>query len=367
MRAALATSPADDERAWAAVVARDRAWDNRLVFAVTSTGVYCRPSCPARRPRRDRVRFFDSPAAAAEGGFRACRRCRPDAPSEPSLDERLEEVRRLIEARADEPLTLATLARYASLSAFHLQRTFKARYGLSPGAYGRAVRADRFAQALRAGASVTDATYDAGFGSSRAAYEQSEKMLGMTPRAYRAGGAGERIRFASAASRHGRVLVAATDRGVCAVELGDSDASALAALRRRFPAAALERAATEALPELAQVLAIIDEGREARVPLDVRGSAFQWKVWRALQEIPRGETRSYRDVARRIGRPRAVRAVAQACAANQVAVVIPCHRVVRADGAPGGYRWGADRKTRLLAHEARAGGATSKASARRRT
>jgi AraC family transcriptional regulator of adaptative response/methylated-DNA-[protein]-cysteine methyltransferase len=267
------------------------------------------------------------------------------------MDDRVEAARAWIEAHADEVVTLGSLARRLGVSPFHLQRQFSQRFGVSPSAYGRAVRVGRFKVALKAGAPVADATYEAGFGSSRAAYEVSDKALGMSPAAYRAGGRGVEVRFATTRSAHGRVLVAETGRGVCAVFLGADDTELEALLEDEFPAAIRTRVAAGDLCHCSAVVGVIAGEVTELPPVDVCGTPFQARVWRALQAIPRGATRSYAQVAKAVGKPAAVRAVANACAANRVAMLVPCHRVVGSNGASGGYRWGAARKRALLLEE----------------
>lgn len=357
-------SETDPEAAWAAVAARDRGSDGRFVFAVATTGVFCRPSCPARRPKRENVRFFAGPAAAAAAGFRACRRCRPaEAGGEAAADPALAPVlaaRDYLEAHLDETVTLERLAAEAGLSPWHLQRSFKRRLGVSPRDYVNQRRLERLRGRLREGDDdVTTALYDAGFGSASQLYTQSDARLGMTPGRYRAGGAGLRIRFATVPTALGRLLVAATDRGVCSVQLGDRDEDLAAGLGREFPRAVIEPADDRLQPWIDAVLRRVEgqvegdlEGEPApRPPLDLAGTAFQRRVWQALTEIPPGTTRTYGEVAARLGRPTAARAVARACATNPAAVVVPCHRVVPAAGGTGGYRWGAERKRALLARE----------------
>lgn len=346
------SAPASDpETAWAAVLARDPTYEGRFVYAVRSTGVFCRPTCPSRRPRREHVAFFALPAEARAAGFRACRRCRPEKAQTPVV-EAIARVRAHIDEHPDSRLTLDALAQVAGLSPAHLQRTFKARLGLSPRDYLRARRAERFKSEVRGGRSVTDALYEAGYGSGSRLYEAADARLGMTPGAYKRGGQGAQLRFTTAASSLGRVLVASTERGICAVQLGDSDAGLEAALRKEYPQAALRRDDAGLRPSLAAILAHLGgEVKKLDLPLDVAASAFQWRVWHALQEIPYGETRSYAQVAAAVGQPRAVRAVARACATNRVALLVPCHRVVRSNGSSGGYRWGDERKHRLLANE----------------
>lgn len=349
--AAGATAP-PAEHAWAAVTARSRAHDDAFVFAVTTTGIYCRPSCPARRPRREHVRFFGTPAQAEQEGFRPCRRCRPRSPFSTPAEEAAERARSYLEEHLDEQVTLEALGRTVGVSPAHLQRTFKRRYGCSPKVYQDARRMERFKEEVRGGRTVLEAAFEAGFGSSRSLYERAGPQLGMTPGAYRRGGEGERIRYTTFPSPLGRVLLAATDRGVCAASLGAEEAELVAELAREFPGARLERAETELAPWARAVAAHL-EGTEPHpdVPLDLEGTAFQRRVWQALREIPYGETRSYADVAEAIGRPTAARAVARACATNRVALLVPCHRVVPQSGGEGGYRWDPARKRQLLALE----------------
>jgi AraC family transcriptional regulator of adaptative response/methylated-DNA-[protein]-cysteine methyltransferase len=342
--------PAEDAR-WTAVAERDRSADGRFVYGVTSTGVYCRPSCPSRRPRQDRVRFYPDPDAAEAGGFRACKRCRPrDARS--STEQAVDRARAWIDAHPDSRPSLDRLARVTGMSAWHLQRVFTKAMGLSPREYARARRATALKRELRR-TSVTDAIYAAGFGSASRAYEDAPAQLGMTPGAYQRGGDGERIRFSTVATPAGVVLAAATARGLCKVALGEDSGQLEEALRAEFPKAAIVRdrvGLREALAALRDAAA--GRAPAAPLPIDVAATAFQRRVWRALQAIPSGETRTYSEVARSIGRPAAARAVARACATNPVALVIPCHRVVPAAGGTGGYRWGSERKKKLLAKEA---------------
>jgi AraC family transcriptional regulator of adaptative response/methylated-DNA-[protein]-cysteine methyltransferase len=356
-----ALAPVDDESAWKALAARDHRFDGRFVFAVTTTGVYCRPSCPARRPRRENVRIFAAAQAAEAAGFRSCRRCHPKSARPAPAAQLAADARAYIDGHLDEKVTLEELGREVGASPFHLQRTFKRETGLSPREYQDARRHQRLRAQLKEGESVTSATYEAGYGSMSRVYETSDERLGMTPAAYKHGGRGLRIRYATAPSPLGRVLVAATDRGLCAVNLSDTDAGAEAALRAEYPQASLERAGAEVGAFVATLVRHL-EGKEPRLdlPLDVRASAFQWRVYKALREIPYGETRSYGEVARALGRPTAARAVARACATNPVAIVVPCHRVVRGDGETGGYRWGAERKSRLLAQERALAGTTGR-------
>lgn len=349
----------DAERAWAAVVARDGAWDGRFVYAVASTGIFCRPSCSARRPRRDRVAFFAEAAAATAAGYRACRRCRPLQGGASDAERRVAAARAFLAAHLDETVTLERLGRELGVSPFHLQRTFKRLLGVSPKDYVLAQRAERLKQRLKEGDDVTTATYEAGYGAGSRLYEQSNARLGMTPGTFRRGGRGAHIRFAFAAAPLGRLMVAATERGICAVRLGDDEEALAAGLRRDYPQATLEPvdAGDPLVGWVDAILASLAPAPGAAalplasLPLDVRATAFEWRVWRELQRIPRGATRSYGEVAAALGKPGAARAVARACAANRVALVVPCHRVVRADGDLGGYRWGAERKRRLLAGE----------------
>ena len=343
----------DDER-WAAVVNRDRRADGRFFFSVTTTGIYCRPGCAARRPRRENVRFHASPEEAERAGYRPCRRCRPNAPS---LAERraaaVAGACRLIEA-AEEVPDLDALARAAGMSRFHFHRVFKAVTGITPRAYAAACRADRARNALREGARVTDAIYDAGFASSSRFYAASTDLLGMAPASFRRGGRAETIRFALRECSLGWVLVAATGKGVCAIQLGDDpDALVRDLTERLFPNAECVGADEGFEGLVARVVALVEApALGPALPLDVRGTAFQQRVWQALRGIPAGSTASYAEIAARIGAPSAARAVAQACAANPAAVAVPCHRVVRRDGALAGYRWGAERKRALLEREA---------------
>ncbi|HEX5832056.1 MAG TPA: bifunctional DNA-binding transcriptional regulator/O6-methylguanine-DNA methyltransferase Ada [Gemmatimonadaceae bacterium] len=341
-----------DPEAWAAVAARDGTYDGAFVYAVRTTKVYCRPSCPARRPRREHVRFYGSPDAAEAEGYRACKRCRPRSTVATAAEGAVALAIAHIDAHLDEPVTLDALAAVAGGSPFHLQRTFKRIVGLSPRQYRDARRLERLKVQLRRGDTVSRATFEAGFGSSRAVYEKAGAGLGMSPAAYRRGGAGVRIRYALSPTRLGCLLVAATERGVCAVSLADSVEQLEAALRREFPNADLARD-DGALAEWMAAIVEHVEGVRPRltVPTDLEGTEFQLRVWRALQEIPYGSTRSYREVADAIGQPSAARAVARACATNRVALVVPCHRVVREDGSISGYRWGAERKRRLLDEE----------------
>ncbi|MBP6096685.1 MAG: bifunctional DNA-binding transcriptional regulator/O6-methylguanine-DNA methyltransferase Ada [Methyloversatilis sp.] len=338
---------------WAAVVARDAAVDGHFVYAVKTTGVFCRPSCAARTPKPENVSFHLSPADARAAGFRPCLRCRPE---EPPLAARhaatVAAACRLIDA-GDPPPTLEALARHAGLSVFHLHRVFKAVTGLTPQAWARARRAERLREGLARGASVTGALLDAGYGSPSRFYEHADHTLGMTPGRYRAGGTDTDIRFALGQCSLGAILVAESPRGVCAIALGDDPDALLRDLQDRFPCARLIGADAAFEERVAQVVGFIEAPRIGLgLPLDLRGTAFQQRVWQALRDIPPGHTLSYTELAARIAMPKAVRAVASACAANTLAVAIPCHRVVRSDGALSGYRWGVGRKRALLAREA---------------
>lgn len=338
--------------AWRAVLAHDARSDGAFVYAARSTGIYCRPSCPSRRPRRRLTVFFAGPDAAERAGFRACRRCHPRGRSVDPLASRVEQLCRFIESRLDEKITLADLSARAGLSPFRLLRAFQRITGITPRQYAAACRLRAVKSGLRKQSNVTFALYDAGYSSSSRLYEHAPALLGMTPAAYQRGGAGMSIRYSTTASPLGRLLVAATSRGICMVSLGDSDPHLKSALNREYPHAEIRRDSNGLQSWLRSVLARV-EGKTpcGNLPLDVQATAFQRRVWQELLSIPRGATRSYSEVARAVGRPRAVRAVARACATNPAAVVIPCHRVVRTDGDLGGYRWGRNRKSSLLQAE----------------
>ena len=342
----------NEEQLWTAVSARDAHWDGAFVYAVPSTRIYCRPTCPSRRPRRDGVRFFAAPAAAEAAGFRACKRCRPGAVASDPRVERVQRVCATIAARADEPLTLEALARGVGSSPYHLLRTFKQTLGVSPREFMDACRMGCFKSELQSGRGVASATYAAGYGSGSRVYEQARAKLGMTPAVYAAGGSGVSVRFVTVESRLDFLLVAATPRGICAVKLGPNARTLEDELRQEYPAAFVAPGDAQLRKWVTRILESLDPGSpDPRLPIDVRATAFQRIVWRELQRIPRGQTRSYSDIAQRIGRPAAVRAVARACATNPVAVVVPCHRVVQADKGLGGYRWGQERKRVLLEGE----------------
>ncbi len=349
---ALASATEQDPR-WAALMARDSAADGTFFYSVRTTGVYCRPSCGSRRPRPENVRFHRTRQEAEEAGFRPCKRCRPDRAS---LAEQhaatVTAACRLIETAPRAP-TLEELASRLGLSPFHLHRVFKAATGLTPRAYAAAHRGERVRRELGSAATVSAAIYDAGYSSNGRFYGESEDMLGMTPTEFRAGGANAEIRFAVGECSLGSVLVARSDRGVCAILLGDDPDALARDLQDRFPRATLIGGDAEFESLVARVVGFVEAPRAGLdLPLDVRGTVFQQRVWRALAAIPAGSTASYREIAERIGSPRAVRAVAHACAANPLAVAIPCHRVVRSDGGLSGYRWGVERKRVLLGREA---------------
>ncbi len=335
------------DQLWTLVLARDLNADGRFVYAVKSTGIFCRPSCPSRRPRREVVEFFNSPAQARDAGYRPCRRCTPTEGS-PQM-RRVEAACRYIDENLDASLNLAAVAQHVGASPFYFQRMFKRILGISPRQYQQARRAGKFKKALESEGRITDAIYEAGYGSSSRAYENVSAQLGMTPSAFRRNGQGATIRYFILSTDLGKLLVAATARGLCSVRFGESDAALVRELRREFFAAVIERDDRSLQPlakEIRQLLrGVLDP---TRIPLDIRGTAFQQLVWNALRRIPRGETRSYSEIAQAIGKPRAVRAVAGACARNPVALVVPCHRVVEKSGKPAGYRWGAKRQAALL-------------------
>jgi AraC family transcriptional regulator of adaptative response/methylated-DNA-[protein]-cysteine methyltransferase len=334
-----------EDDAWTAVLARDRAFDGRFVTGVLSTGIYCRPSCAARHPLRGNVRFFADGAAAREAGLRPCRRCLPD---EVSRDERAVLAAIAAIKAAGQPLALATLATETGYSPAHFQRVFTRATGLSPAAYARALRAERAADALSQGGRVTDAIYDAGYSGPSRFYEESGERLGMAASAWRDGGRGVTIRWAVVPTTLGEMLVAATERGVCRLSFNEGPEE----LRRRFPQADLVEGGADFANLLDSVIAAVDTPAAANhVPLDVRGTAFQEAVWRELRRIPPGETRSYAQIAAAVGKPGAVRAAGTANGANNVAVLIPCHRVIRSDGSLGGYAYGLEIKRKLLERE----------------
>ncbi len=358
MSTAVNTSPMPDpisgsDPRWAAVLARDPRADGTFYYAVRTTGVYCRPSCASRRAKPEHVLFFGTRAAAEQSGFRPCLRCKPDQP--PLAAQRAEKIAaacRQIEA-AERPPSLAELAHAAKLSPFHFHRLFRAITGLAPKAYAASHRAKRVRTELRRSATVTAAIFDAGFESGGQFYASSTRLLGMRPSDYRAGGRDTQIRFAIGQCSLGAILVARTAKGICAILLGEDADSLVRELQDRFARAKLIGGDAEFEQWVAKVVGLVEQPAVGLdLPLDVRGTAFQMRVWQALMQIPSGSTASYTEIARRIGAPKSVRAVAQACAANPLAVAIPCHRVVRTDGALSGYRWGVARKRALLDREA---------------
>jgi len=353
MTNAMRSPSTADEPRWASVLARDAHADGVFVYAVRTTGVYCRPSCPSRRPRRESVVFFRGPDAAELAGFRECRRCRPRAGV--AAPAGLDEVRRacaFIERHATRPLTLAQVAAHVGSSPFHLQRTFTKLVGISPRVYQDAVRAGKFRDGLRSGTPVSGAVYDAGYGSISRVYERRPTGRGMTPAAYRRGGKGMAMTYTIVDSPVGRMMVAGTQKGICAVKLGDRDERLEQDLRREYPEANIAQDHSALRAWVGALVGHLNGSRpHLDLPIDVQATAFQWKVWRYLQSIPAGETRAYSDVAKAIGTPSAVRAVARACATNPVCLVVPCHRVVGKDGSLTGYRWGVARKKQLLERE----------------
>jgi AraC family transcriptional regulator of adaptative response/methylated-DNA-[protein]-cysteine methyltransferase len=337
---------------WRAVQRRDRAADGTFVYSVRTTGVYCRPSCAARLPRRENVIFHATCAEAERAGFRPCKRCRPNAPALAEAHATVvARACRLIE-QAEEPPTLDALAQAAGMSRFHFHRVFKAVTGVTPRAYVAGDRAKRVREELASRDTVTQAIYGAGFNSNGRFYAAAPGLLGMTPSEFRRGGSGNVIRFAVGQCSLGAILVAATDKGVCAIEFGDDPERLVRGLQDRFPKAQLLGGDQDFDRLVAKVVGFVEAPAQGLdLPLDIRGTAFQQRVWKAIRAIPAGATASYRDLAKRLGAPKAVRAVAQACAANGIAVAIPCHRVVRTDGSPSGYRWGVARKRALLTRE----------------
>ncbi len=347
----LAASTVNDPR-WASVVSRDPEADGTFYYSVRTTGVYCRPSCGARSPRPENVRFHTTCEEAERAGFRPCRRCRPDQPS--LLEQyaaKVTEACRIIEESEIVP-SLDELARRIGSSSHHFHRIFKRVTGLTPREYAAAHREQRMRDGLDRSSTVTEAIYEAGYNSNSRFYERSNQILGMTPTDYRAGGANRAIRFAIGECSLGSILVAASDQGVCAILLGDDPDELARDLQKRFPRAELIGGDSEFEGLVATVVGFVEApAMGLDLPLDVRGTAFQQRVWQALREIPSGQTASYTEIARRIGSPNSVRAVAQACAANAIAIAIPCHRVVRSDGGLSGYRWGVERKRALLKKE----------------
>ena len=353
----IGTSSAHEDPRWTAVAARDAAADGRFVFAVKTTGIYCRPSCSSRQPKRKNVVFYRAPEAAEAAGYRACKRCRPKDTR--ASDPALQKVRRasaLIDEALREgesgPPALAALAKEVATSPHHLLRLFKKHLGITPHEYADARRLELVKRHLRDGDGVAGALYAAGYGSPSRLYERSDAQLGMTPATYRRDGKGAVIEYTTVRSPLGRLLVGATSRGIAAVSLGDDDGFLERALHEEYPAAEIRRGDARLQPWISAILEhLAGERPNLALPLDLQATAFQWKVWRALQKIPYGKTASYSEIAEAIGHPKAVRAVANACANNRAAIVIPCHRAVRADGDTGGYRWGEDRKEKILAKE----------------
>jgi AraC family transcriptional regulator of adaptative response/methylated-DNA-[protein]-cysteine methyltransferase len=351
----------NNDRRWQAVVDRNFALDGQFVFAVSSTGVYCRPSCAARRPRRENVQFFAAPMEAEAAGYRACLRCHPKLLGGNQSDG-VKAICRFIEQHLDEPLTLDRLGEEFHQSPFHLQRRFKAALGITPREYADSCRLRLLKRNLQAGESVTSAMYGAGYGSSSRLYERTASQLGMTPDKYRRGAIAAAIRYTCADSPLGRMLIAATDRGICAIQFARTDGELMEGLKREFPFAVRKPDDGGLKAWVKALIESLGGHRRGRMsgknhdslPLDIRATAFQRRVWTYLQSIPFGKTESYKEVAKGIGRPTAARAVARACATNPVAVAIPCHRVVREDGSMGGYRWGIERKRNLLGMEQRA-------------
>lgn len=345
----------NDDQRWRAVRTRDARFDDQFVYAVRSTGVFCRPSCPSRKPKRDNALFFADAPAARDAGFRPCRRCHPEAAKAPDpATELAQRVIALLIARTDGPPTLAELGVELGLSPHHLQRSFKQATGLSPRQYAEALRHGRLKAEFRNGEPVASALYGAGYGSSSRLYEKADSQLGMTPSSFAKGGRGAQITFAIADCPLGRLLVAATARGVCAVMLGNRDPDLEAELSGDFPAAEILRDDGVLADHVAHILEHLDGATPVPdLPLDVRATAFQWRVWECLRRIPPGQTMTYGEIAAVIGHPRAARAVGRACATNPVSLVVPCHRAVGADGSLTGYRWGVQRKRDLLAREGR--------------
>jgi AraC family transcriptional regulator of adaptative response/methylated-DNA-[protein]-cysteine methyltransferase len=358
MRLSNPASPAsdpkrlDEDAVWRAVETRDRGLDGQVYYAVKTTGIYCLPSCPARKPNRSNVFFYASAAEAEQEGYRPCRRCKPNAEAPASVwAGRVEQACRLME-NAETPPALAELAHTVGCSAHHFHRQFKKALGITPRAYAAALQNHRVREALSRGATVTEALYEAGFNSSGRFYSGPSDALGMSPGSIRKGGASEQLTFSTMPCSLGHVLVAASAKGVCAILLGDSAEGLARDLRALFPTASLSEGGAKFAATSAAVVALVDtQNTKTEIPLDIRGTAFQRRVWEALRKIPAGQTQSYSDVAAAIEAPEAVRAVARACAANKLAVAIPCHRIVRRDGSVAGYRWGTARKRALLDRE----------------
>ncbi|HEX7733570.1 MAG TPA: bifunctional DNA-binding transcriptional regulator/O6-methylguanine-DNA methyltransferase Ada [Ktedonobacteraceae bacterium] len=341
-----------EERYWQAVMERDNQANGTFVYGVRSTGIYCKPSCPSRRPRREQVVFFPQPTLAEEAGFRACQRCQPQTGAPDAQVELVQRACRYIEEHLDETLRLEQLGAELGLSQTYAQRLFKRVIGISPRQYAEAQRLERIKSQLKGGASVTSTLYDVGYSSSSRLYERAPAQLGMTPTTYKRGGAGMLIAYTIVDSPLGRLLVAGTEHGICRVGLDSQDEVLEQTLRREYPAAELYQDGERLRPWVEEVIRhLAGEQPHLNLPVDIRATAFQWRVWEELRAIPYGQTRSYSEVARAIGQPTARRAVAQACKQNPVPLIIPCHRVVRDDGSLGGYRWGTERKQHLLEQE----------------
>ncbi len=342
----------NEQLQWKKVLNRDSGSDGMFVYAVRSTGIYCRPSCPSRKPRRELVQFFPAPEQAERAGYRPCRRCRP---TQASGNPRLEVVQRAcgyLDEHAGEPCDLRTLGKAVGRSPFQLQRIFRQTLGITPRQYQDAKRMRQLKSELRGSRNVTESLYEVGFGSSSRLYERAPRQLGMTPSTYRRGGSGVTIRYSVVPCRLGYLLVGATEVGICAVSLGATEAELERNVRKDFPAATIARDDAGLAASLKHVLARLNGAQpHPALPLDLQATGFQRQVWEMLQTIPRGSTRSYAQIAAAIGKPRATRAVARACATNRVALLVPCHRVVRKDGEAGGYRWGAERKRAILEAE----------------
>jgi AraC family transcriptional regulator of adaptative response/methylated-DNA-[protein]-cysteine methyltransferase len=347
-------APSLDDARWAAFVARDVAFDGRFFIAVGTTGIYCRPSCPARRAKREHVRFYETAVEAEQAGFRPCKRCKPTEPSFVQHHaEKVREACRLIETAEEEP-RLGDLAEAVGLSPYHFHRVFKSVLGVTPKAYATAKRNKRMREELGRSATITEAIYGAGFNSNGRFYATSSEALGMTPNQFRAGGPNAEIKFAIGESSLGLVLIAASDKGVCAIFFGDDPDGLARDLKKQFPRARLVGGDPAFEDLAAKVIGFVEDPRVGLdLPLDIRGTAFQHRVWEALRRIPVGSTASYAEIAKAIGAPRSTRAVARACATNRIAVAIPCHRVVGSDGSLTGYRGGIERKRALLAKEAK--------------
>lgn len=342
--------PQTAARYWSATLARDARADGAFFFAVRSTQIYCRPSCPARRPLRKNTLFFQTSSDAEQEGFRPCQRCKPD--EIPAAVRIVQRAAQVLESDVDEPVNVGMLARRIGVKTDALRRAFRQQAGLTPKELAAALRLKKFKKLLREGSSITDALYTTGYGSASRVYERSDAHLGMTPATYQKGGQGMKIRYTTARSSLGEVLVGATERGVSAVYLGDAAARLVSELREEYPRAEIV-AEKGGFSQWVEEIVARSEGSAPRreLPLDLQATAFQRRVWQELQRIPRGSTRTYRQIAQAVGKPRAVRAVARACATNPVSIVVPCHRVVRADGNLAGYRWGISRKEKLLERE----------------